>query len=315
MIKESTGFLPEKSISLGTRQLFYRLFKPESKVVKGTLLILHGMQEHSGRYVDFAKYVSEKGYVVLCYDHLGHGKSVTDESELGFFQLGNPAQQLVEDAEYMLRHLQRMYPRSPSFVLGHSMGSFVLRLLLQQTDDMIDGAIVVGTGGANTAASLALPLLRLLNKWKPRKRSKFVNSMFENMNNRKFKNEPGATSTSWLSLSTANRAAFDADPLNGVPFSNNGFYALLTLNTNATKRNWMKMIHKTQPLLFISGQNDPIGNFGKGVRGTADNLRKNGFIDVKIKLYKNMRHEILNEDIKHKVYDDIIKWITEHRKL
>ncbi len=315
MIKESTGFLPDELISLGSRQLYYRLFEPNSKSVRGTLLLLHGMQEHSGRYVELARFLCEHNYVVMCYDHLGHGMTANGEDELGFFQLGNPAQQLVDDAEYMLRYLHRLYPKASHYALGHSMGSFVLRLLLQQVDDMLDGAILVGTGGKNPIAGMARSGLKLLNRFAPKKRSTFVNSTFEKMNNSKFKNEPDASSTSWLSVSKSNRQAFSNDPLNGVPFSNNGFYALLTLNINATKKDWQKPIHKTLPLLFISGGDDPIGNFGKGVRQTVDELKANGFFKVKLKIYKGMRHEILNEDIKDKVYRDILKWLTEHRKL
>ena len=104
------------------------------------------------------------------------------------------------------------------------------------------------------------------------------------------------------------------DPLNGVPFSNNGFYALLTLNVNATKRDWAQPIHKTLPMLFVSGGDDPIGNFGKGVKQTVSRLKEDGFVDVELKLYEGMRHEILNEDIKEQVYDDILEWLVEHRE-
>ena len=314
MIKESTGFLPEKIISQGTKQLFYRLFEPSAKSIRGTILFCHGMQEHSVRYVDLARFLCSHNYVVMCYDHLGHGLTAKDNKDLGFFQIANPAQQLVDDAEYMMRYLHKLYPKVSHYALGHSMGSFVLRLLLLQVDDMLDGAIIVGTGGKNPAAGIAKGLLKLLNNKSPEKRSRFVNSAFEKMNNSKFKKEADADTTSWLSVSKSNRRAFVNDPLNGVPFSNNGFYALLTLNVNATKRDWAQPIHKTLPMLFVSGGDDPIGNFGKGVKQTVSRLKEDGFVDVELKLYEGMRHEILNEDIKEQVYDDILEWLVEHRE-
>ncbi len=316
MIRESTGFLPNIVITEGKSQLFYRLFEPQSgKIIKGTILILHGMQEHSGRYADIARYMCNHGYVVLCYDHIGHGRSVDNPKNLGFFQLDSPAQQLVYDAEFMMRYLENRYPSISHYAMGHSMGSFILRLLLQQIDDMLDGAIIVGTGGKNAVAGFAKGLLSLLNKFAPRKKSKLVNSAFENMNNMKFKNEPDASNTSWLSVSKSNREAFSNDELNGVPFSNNGFYTLLSLNINATKRYWSQPLHKTLPLLFISGGDDPIGDFGKGVKRTVSNLKKDGFVDVTLNIYEGMRHEILNEDIKHQVFEDILNWLNEHKQI
>ena len=314
MIIESTGCLPEDRISLGNGQLFYRLFETYSKRAKGTILILHGMKEHSGRYIEFARYLCENGYNVLCYDHLGHGRTATNHDQLGYIPSKMPALQLVNDAEYMFLHLKKRYPKLPHYAIGHSMGSFILRLLLQRVEDCLDGAVIVGTGGRNPAAVLGKGLIGIMNRMSPQKRSKFVNVSFDKMNNSKFKNEPGASDTSWLSLNKENRDAFDADELCGVPFSNNGFYALLTLNINATKKGWTHPIHKTLPLFFVSGGDDPIGNFGKGIKKTVDCLKDNGFVDVSMKLYDGMRHEILNEDIRQEVYNDILNWLNEHQK-
>ncbi len=311
MREETTGFLSVSKNQPGTDPVFYRLFKPKEPLVTASLLLLHGMQEHSGRYIEMARYFCDQGFVVLTYDHAGHGKTAQKEEAQGFFQLNKPAQRLVDDAEFMAHYLAALYPQVPHFVLGHSMGSFILRVLLAQTDLQFAGAIIVGSGGKNPVAGIAKWYLALQNSLSPRKRSKFFNGFFVKLNNSRFKNEPMADSTSWLSRSRSNREAFLADPLNGVPFTYNGFYAVVTLNLKATKRSWAKPLLKSLPLLFVSGNQDPIGNFGKGVRQTVENLKKDGFTDITLKLYEGMRHEILNEDIRQQVYEDILHWLQK----
>lgn len=305
MSKETESFVTSNSKS----QLFYRLFEPVDVPPKATLLILHGMQEHSGRYKEVARYFCERGFVVLTYDHLGHGKTAKNKEDHGFFGLDSPAQRLVDDAEFMANFLAGKHSKLPHYVLGHSMGSFVLRMLLKQSSNKFEKAVIVGTGGKNPVAGIALSYLTLMNKFAPRKRRLFLNNVFGKMNNTRFKNEEGADLTSWLSVSKDNRRAFVEDPLAGIPFTYNGFYTLLTLNVNATKKDWATPIAKDYPLLFVSGSEDPIGNFGKGVEKTVEDLRKAGFSDVSLKLYKDMRHEILNEDIKQQVFKEIKDWL------
>lgn len=311
MISHQSGYILLHGNPNEHRRLFYNHFSPENQSVKAAVLILHGMKEHSGRYEEFARFLAGNGFAVLTYDHLGHGKSARDSADLGFFQRNHPAGQLVKDAGQIADHLRELHPDVPKFILGHSMGSFITRLLLQESPEKFNGAIIVGTGGKNIPAILTKPFIGLLNRISPRKRNKLVNKMFDKMNNVRFRNEPDATSSSWLSLDKANRLAFDSDPLCGIPFTNNGFHTLISVNTKATRRNWARNIPRQFPLLFVSGEDDPIGNFGNGVRRITAELKKDGFEDVEQKLYKQMRHEILNEKIRPQVYGDIAGWICE----
>lgn len=264
-VKEVTGYITQLKIdNKGSHELFYTLFEPEDILVKATILILHGMQEHSGRYTDFARHLASNGLAVLIYDHLGHGRSAKNMEELGFFQNRYPTQQLIEDAKKMAVFLKEQQPDVPHFLMGHSMGSFIARCLLQQIHNKFDGAIIVGTGGKITGIGFAQALLGINNFIAPRKRSRFINKSFSNMNNRRFKNEKGGDSTSWLSANIANREAFAKDNLNGIPFTNNGYYTLVSLNRQTTQRNWAKKISKDFPFLFVSGEDDPIGDFWEG---------------------------------------------------
>ncbi|MFV0346765.1 MAG: alpha/beta fold hydrolase [Bacteroidales bacterium] len=300
-----------KQISDYREHLYYSLYEAENEEIRATILILHGMQEHSGRYEEIAESFADKGFAVLTYDHLGHGKTAKNEGELGFFGDKEPARQVVYDAKTMAEYLESLYPNVPHFIFGHSMGSFISRCLLQEISNRFDGAVIVGTGGKIVGAKLGKVYLSVLNAISPRKRSRFVNNAFSKMNNKCFTKDEGATSTSWLSLSKSNQEAFSKDKLNGIPFTNNGFHTLLSLNISATKRHWAKNISKNLPFLFISGASDPIGDFGKGVSKTVELMRKDGFEEIQLKLYPNMRHEILNEDIKEQVYADIMQWMSK----
>lgn len=291
-------------------QLFYTLFYPEVIPVKATLQIVHGMQEHSGRYAEIAEYFANRGFAVLTYDHLGHGKSVNDKKDIGFFQLDNPDDKLITDAEKIGKFLMNQHPDVPHFILGHSMGSFITRCLLQRIGDQFAGAIITGTGGPLTGINLVKTYFSLANKIAPRQKT-FFNSLFNIVNNSRFKKDKNFSDTSWLSLNPANRDAFSQDELCGIPFSNNAFYALFSIYKKATARNWAHTIPKSLPFLFVSGQNDPIGDFGKGVTQTVENLKLDGFNDVDVKIYPEMRHEILNEEIREDVLNEIYKWILE----
>ncbi|UWX61031.1 lysophospholipase [Chryseobacterium oranimense] len=291
-------------------KLFHTLFTPVEAPVKATILIIHGMQEHSGRYAEIATYFANHGLAVLTYDHLGHGKSVKDKKDIGFFQLDQPDEKLISDAEAMGEYLHQRYRDVPHFVLGHSMGSFVTRCLLQKSSGKFAGAVIVGTGGPLAGISLIKGYLSLANKIAPHHPT-YLNKLFNIVNNKRFKKDKDFSDTSWLSVNPANRKAFTEDELCGVPFTNNAFYALFSIYKKATARSWAVSIPKSFPFLFISGQNDPIGDFSKGVIQTVNLLKQDGFKDVSTKIYPEMRHEILNEAIRENVLNDIFQWILQ----
>ncbi|MDM1292761.1 lysophospholipase [Sphingobacterium sp. N143] len=293
-------------------RLFYRIYEPTDKKILATILIIHGMQEHSGRYEELAEHLTTRGYVVLTYDQLGHGKTAKNDKELGYIPSSHPTDQLIQDAITIGESLRQRYPNLPHFILGHSMGSFVARCVLQEVGDTFKGAILVGTGQRQKGTSIFQILLACLNTIAPGKRSKFINRIFNSRNNARFKNEPNQQNTNWLSINKANRLAFIEDPLCGGLFTNNGFFTALGLNLRATNPNRTKRIPQTLPILFISGQDDPIGDLGAGVKQASEQLRQQGQIDISIKLYAGMRHEILNEDCKKEVFEFITIWLDKH---
>ncbi|MEJ5104948.1 alpha/beta fold hydrolase [Chryseobacterium sp. MYb328] len=308
-VSQKSAYIPSNSNKAS--QLYYTPFIPQT--AKATLLIVHGMQEHSGRYAEIAEYFANHGIAVLTYDHLGHGKSVKEKKDIGFFQLEKPDERLIADAEMMADHLAVQYPDVPHFILGHSMGSFITRCLLQKASHKFAGAIITGTGGPLPGIDLLRGYLSLANMIAPRHRT-FLNSVFTKVNNKHFKDDKDFGDTSWLSVNPKNRKNFEQDELCGIPFTHNAFYTLFTVYKRATSRDWAAAISPSFPFLFVSGQNDPIGDFSKGVMVTVNNLKADGFQDVNVKVYPEMRHEILNEEIWEQVLNGIYDWILKHCK-
>lgn len=305
------GRIDVKLFVFSNLDLFYTIHRPKTEAVKATLLIVHGMMEHSGRYLHFVDHLTSFGIAVLTFDHPGHGRSVKNETELGFFAKKQPVRLLVEHTSKIAGILEENYPNVPHFIFGHSMGSFITRCLLQIEPERFEGAIITGTSGIMPIANVGRFLLKVLNCIAPRNRSMLVNRSFSWMHNRHFRHEPTDHGINWLSVDIENRKRYRDDPLCGVDFTNNGFYTLLSLIACATKKNWHESIAKDFPLFLVSGALDPVGNFGKGVQQTYDDLLKSGFRYVEMKLYPNMRHEILNERENALVYEDILHWMVQ----
>ena len=297
--------------NLPPKHIHYTVYEPHETAIKAAILLLHGMQEHSGRYAGLANYLKDLGYAVITYDHTGHGRTAKNDAQMGFFQKEHPEKLLISEAKQMAYFMRNRFPHVSLILIGHSMGSFIARLLLGESSTIFSGAILIGTGDLNIMANLFLPILRIANMLSPTKRSKWLNKLFSSINNQRFNHEKPNDGTNWLSISKANRKTFLDDPLCGVDFSNNAFFGLISLQVKATKPNWAKEIDKAFPILFLSGTEDPIGNFGKGVEQTVRKLRLNGFQHIALKFYPNMRHEILNEDNRTIVFQDIAQWLEE----
>lgn len=292
-----------------THYLHHTFFTPKDNDVKATLLIVHGMAEHSGRYADFAQFLADNGIAVATYDQLGHGQTIKAADELGFFGHEHPVQSLLKDVIIMANALSARHPKVPHFIMGHSMGSFIVRTVLKHHAQAFAGAILMGTSDANPLAKVVLPINKILAKAAPKKPNTLFADTMNKMLNSKLDNPISSSQFAWLSEDTANIEAYEADPLTGFAFTNSGFLALFTLMQAGLHKGWAKTIVKDFPMLFISGENDPIGNMGRGVRKLVKNLQKQGFNHVDARLYPNMRHEPLHEQNHSLVYRDILKWL------
>ena len=294
-----------------THYLHHDFFEPSDKNtdISATLLIVHGMAEHSGRYADFAQFLADHGIAVATYDHLGHGQTIKTEADLGFFGEEHPVQSLLKDVIVMADSLKARHPDVPHFVMGHSMGSFIVRNVLKHHAHNFAGAILMGSADVNPLTKVLLPINKVLAKIAPRQPNTILANTMNKILNSQLKDRTVSSQFAWLSENTANIEAYEADPKTGFDFTNNGFMTLFTLMDTGLNKGWATTIAKTFPMLFISGEDDPIGNMGRGIRRVVKRLHKQKFSHVDIQLYPNMRHEVLHEADHQTVYQDILAWI------
>jgi alpha-beta hydrolase superfamily lysophospholipase len=287
------------------------LWKPQGEVI-AVLQIFHGMSEYAERYAPFAENLTKHGIVVVAEDHLGHGLSVTDSSKLGYFCEKNPVDTVLADMFTLTQKAKELFPHAPLFVMGHSMGSFFCRNFVAKHGKDLSGAVIMGTGWQTQAMiNFALTLTRReakKNGWEYC--SPFINNAAFGSYNKRFK--PARTNYDWLSVSTQNIDTYLADPLCGFPFTCNGFYTLFSVIKRACNENTIAKTPKSLPLYLVSGDQDPVGSYGKGVVQTYKAYQKAGVDDVELTLYRGFRHEILNDDCAEQVTSDIIDFIFNH---
>lgn len=274
------------------------------------LQIIHGMAEYIERYDEFAQFMAEKGILVVGEDHLGHGKSVGENGVYGYFCERDAATVVVRDSHRLKKMVQEQYPGVPYLILGHSMGSFILRNYLCRYGTGIHAAIIVGTG------MQPKPLL-MLGKATAAVQKVFTGSKHPSglMNvlsfgsyNKKISNR--RTQMDWLTKDEKIVDDYLKDPLCGFTFTVNGFQTLLELVSHLYKRENLEKMPKDLPIFFVAGAEDPVGDYGKGVRRAYQSFLDVGMKNVKMKLYENDRHELLNETDRAQVYEDVYRWIS-----
>lgn len=283
-----------------------------SSSVKAVLQISHGMVEYIDRYDDFARFLCEHGYLVVGQDHLGHGASVQTNEDHGYFHSHNGNAIVVGDIHKLYNIMKKHFPSVPYFMLGHSMGSFLLRQYLQLYGNNLSGAIIVGTGYQPAPILLSGMLLcRIIAFFKgDRYRSELVNKMAFGSFNRSF--QPARTPYDWLSKDSEQVDLYASHPWCTFSFTVNAYYYMFRGMLTLTSSKNRKRIPNTLPILMLSGDMDPVGNFGKGVKQVFHQFQKMNMKDLSLKLYPNDRHEILNETDRLIVYKDILHWLEQH---
>ena len=283
---------------------------PESENPVGVLQIVHGMAEHVDRYEDFASFMCERGFIVTAEDHLGHGKSVKD-GKPGYFCKQDPATVVVRDVHRLKKITQEKFPGIPYYILGHSMGSFILRNYLFRYGKGIDGAIVMGTGMQPKFLVLSLKFMAgcacLFGK--SAKPCNFINVASFGSYLKKIENP--RTVYDWLCKDEAIVDKYVADPLCGFTFPGNGFKTMGELLWRLHKSSNLSKMPVTLRVLITSGASDPVGDYGAGPKKVYDSFIAEGMQHVDLKLYEGDRHEILNELDHAQVYEDIYQWITK----
>lgn len=281
------------------------LYEPDEEP-KGIVQIEHGMCEHKERYADFMRYLCEKGYVAFCHDHRGHGDSLKEEGHLGYFNDRNGTA-VVDDSVMMTKYLKEQYPNLPLILFGHSMGSMIVRCFLREHDELVDKLIVCGSPAKNSMVGMAIFIAKSERIWLGDfHRSKMLTYLSTGKGNKRFKSEGKCA---WLSKNRANVEAYLADPKCAYKFTANGFENLFKIMKRTYEKKGYGVKNPSMPIHFVAGGDDPvIGNEVSWLKG-IEFLREAGYEKVSGKLYEGMRHEILQEDGKEEVYNDLLSFI------
>lgn len=279
--------------------------------VKGVLQMCHGMVEYIERYHEFAEFLSQNGYYVVGHDHLGHGKSICSSENLGFFHETDGNDCVIGDIHQLRIQTEEKYPNVPYFMLGHSMGSFLVRQYIGFYGAGITGAIIMGTGDQPNvilrAGKFICRFIATFRGWKYR--SSFVDNMAAGGYNKAFEKETDGSN--WLSRNPENVIKYKNDLLCGYLFTVNAYYHMFSGMVKMNAQEKAGRIPKGLSVAFVSGKEDPVGNFGNGVKNVYKKYKLNGMQDVKMRLYEKDRHEILNELDREQVYQDLLMWLEK----
>ena len=282
---------------------------PEGAAPRAVLQIAHGVSEYILRYEPFAAFLTGQGFAVVGHDHLGHGGSVAPGAVPLYFGPKGSWDHVTADI-YTLRNLAgRRFPGLPYFLLGHSMGSFLARTYLIRYPGTVDAAVLMGTGQMSSAlvsGGLAVAAAESLRIGEDQ-----VSALVEKLSfasyNKVF--APNRTAFDWLSVNEENVDAYIADPLCGGMATIGLFREMLRGIRFIRSTENLRRMNLNTPILFISGEMDPVGDLGKGVLAAAASFERAGMRDVSVKLYPGLRHEILCETERETVYRDVCEWL------
>jgi alpha-beta hydrolase superfamily lysophospholipase len=289
------------TIPSGDLQLQAAVIAPENP--KAVVVFVHGMAEHKERYYPFMTYLCEQGFACVIYDQRGHGATAVNPDDLGYFGK-NGVKKLVEDTRTVIHWTRKQYAGLKLFLLGHSMGSMVVRCYTKKYDREIDGLVVCGSPSDNPVSGLGILVTRVFQLFKgERHRSKTVALMMFGPHVKKFKDE--GLHNAWLSTNKVNVQEYNDDPLCGFKFTLNGYRVVMQLIQETYSSTGWAVRNPEMPVHFLAGSEDPCIITRKDFDKAVEFFRDRGYKKVSAKVYTGMRHEVLNELGKESVWEDV----------
>ena len=281
------------------------LIKP-NKEIKAIVEIAHGMNEHKERYIDFMKFLAKNGYASFIHDHRGHGKSIKNNNDLGYFYEDN-ASYVIEDLHQINEYLKDKFKDKKIILFGHSMGSMIVRKYISKYAHTIDGLIVCGSPSKNNASKLGLKVVKILKSIKgERYRSEFVKKLMFGGFDKK-----GSEPNSWVCHNKEILKLYNEDELCQYTYTLNGYENIIKLMIDIYNPKIYNRNNLDLPIYFIAGNDDPVIKSKKDFNEAINFLKKIGYHNIDNTLYDDMSHEILNEINNNLVYDDILNWLNK----
>ena len=291
-----------KSSSDGLKiELAYTIPKDE---IKGIVQFSHGMAEHKERYFNFMEYLSNNGYVCVINDHRGHGNSVKDKKDLGYFYTDD-INFIIDDLHDVTKYIKEKFSNQKLHLFSHSMGTLVARGYMQKYDNEIEKIILCGTPTQNPFTPFAIFMayvFKFIGMGK--KTNKILNQLTFASYNKGYNTE-----NEWLSKNPENISIYNDDELCGFIFTTNGFINLYKLLKRAFEPQKYEVKNKKLDIFLIAGKNDPVIQSEQKFKNLEQFLNKLGYKNIKSKLYPDLRHEILNEKEYEQIYRDVLEFI------
>lgn len=306
MIKEELTFPSSEE----GETIYAEIYVPYGEV-RGIVQFAHGMCDYGARYEHLFKELTDHGYVAAYADHLGHGGSAAAPEDLGYFSAREGYKKVAEDFNTFYEILEDKFPDEKHYVMGHSMGSFVVRYFISHYRQQPAGAILMGTCGFNPLAGLGIAAASLLGLVKGGYyRSAFLENLAFGRYNKKIENP--RSFWDWLSRDEDAVDSFDTDELRNETFTASGFKDLFTFVNVVNSRVFIEDTPRELPILILSGEEDPLGEYGKGIHKLKALLDAMDFKDVSVELFPGARHELCHEINREEIFETILHWLSAH---
>ena len=295
----------------GIHDICATLWLPEGEP-RAVVQFVHGIAEYVGRYDAFARVLTAQGFAVCGEDHLGHGETAKQDSRFGYFSRYDGWTLVTADVRTLRQQMGERFPGIPYFLLGHSMGSFLVRTYLCRYPGEVTGAILSGTGQEPRMLVGAGKLLAgLIGAVKGTEyQSQLVNALALGAYNKQF--EPARTEVDWISRDESVVDEYVADPMSGFLPSVGLYRDMLGGLQYISDPHALCQMDPDTPVYLYSGDNDPVGSNGEGVKKVYGYFKSNGTKDLTMKLYPEGRHEMHNELNREEVFADVIAWLEKH---
>ena len=298
------------SIKLPIDNKFIYEFFADNEIIKGVVVISHGMAEHINRYKWLIKQLNATGYHVVCADHLGHGKYINDGAAPGYFSDADDFEDVENNLIHILDYVSHKFPELNKILIGHSMGSWIAMGVIQKYQN-IDALIL--TGSSLIPKETVLAQRRLVNFLSFLFGKKSYSKFIDKITMRKYNNifSPNRTPNDWITRDETSVDEYTDDPKCGFLVTNSLWYQLSNQMLKVFDINKYINSNIDLPIYLISGDKDPVGINGKGVKSLHEFLIQK-FYKTEINLVAGSRHEVFNEINKQESFKDLIKFIDSN---
>lgn len=291
------------------RTIFGYRWSRKQENIKGIVQISHGMAETVSRYRRFAKSLTQAGFIVYGHDHRGHGKSADCINCQGYLGEKEGFQLLIADIAQLTDIIRKEHPKKPIYLFSHSMGSFAAQKYIMDYPEKLDGLILAGSNGEQgllLKAGKTIARLESLIRGKKAK-SKLMNKLTFGQYNKKFRDQE--TGSEWLTRDKKELKKYLDNPYCGAVFPASFYFEFIkTLEYIESEENFYR-IPRNLPIYIIAGSQDPVSDYGRGIKKLEKRYQKIGVEDLEVQLYDGARHELLNEINREEVTTDIIRWL------